>query len=108
MVVNVQQIQRGLTNYIESEIASKAVGAKKFAVYFLVPQINKKVSDTITQLSCNDMFCELFDGNGNIELEKVYNQAKDAIRRTGQIELVGIAFSESDIDSLYRYISAEV
>lgn len=106
MVVNVQQIQRGLANYIDTEIAQKAVGVKKFAVYFLIPQINQKVTDTITSLTKDDMFATLFDENGNIDLDKVYNQAKDAIHKTGQIELAGIVFTENDIDSLYRYISA--
>lgn len=104
MMVNIQQIQRGLSNYIETEIAQKAVGVKKFAVYFLIPQINQKVTDTITSLSSDDMFSALFDENGNVDLDKVYNQAKEAIRKTGQIEFAGIVFNENDIDSLYRYI----
>ena len=106
MVVNVQQVQRGLSSYIDTEIAQKAVGVKKFAVYFLIPQINQKVTDTITTLTKDDMFATLFDENGNIDLDKVYNQAKDAIHKTGQIEFAGIVFTENDIDSLYRYISA--
>lgn len=107
-MVNVQQIERGVANYIETEIASKAIGVKKFVVYFMIPQINKKIADTITSLSGNAMFAGLCDESGNIDLDAVYTQAKDAIRHTGQIELAGIAFNEGDIDSLYRYISAEV
>ena len=106
-MVNVQQIERGVSNFIENEIAAKAIGVKKFAVYFMITQINKKIADTITSLSGNAMFAGLCDENGNIDLDKVYTQAKDAIRRTGQIELAGIAFNEGDVDSLYRYISAE-
>ncbi len=106
MIVNVQQIQRGLANYMDAEIAQKAVGVKKFAVYFLIPQINQKVTDTISELNKNNMFAPLFDEHGNIDLDKVYSQAKDAIHKTGQIEFAGIVFTENDIDSLYRYISA--
>jgi hypothetical protein len=105
MVVNVQQIERGLSEYIEREIAQKAVGVQKFTVYFLMPQITKKVSDTLTGLQNNKMFAEIFDENGNVELDAIYNQAKEAIRKTGQIEAYGIVFRESDVDSLYRYIA---
>ena len=43
MYVNTQQIQIGVTNFIENEIAKKAVGANKFMVYFAMPIINKKI-----------------------------------------------------------------
>lgn len=105
MLVNVQQIQRGLASYIENEIARQAAGVKKFTVYFMIPQITTKVGNVIVSLQDNDLTKDMFDENGNIELDTVYSQAKEAIRKTGQIELAGIVFNESDIDSLYSYIS---
>ena len=46
MFVNTQQVQVGIANFIENEIAKKAVGANNFIVYFALPIINKKVTQT--------------------------------------------------------------
>jgi actin-related protein len=47
---------------------------------------------------------DYFDENGNIHLDEVYNTAKTAIRKSGQIQMFGIIFSESDVDKLYSFI----
>ena len=47
MKVTIQQIQRGLTNYIEAEIGSKAVGKAKFLTFFFAPQISNEVGKFI-------------------------------------------------------------
>ena len=102
MVVNVEQVQAGVLNFIEKEIASKAVGVKKFGIYFLLPTIKNKV---VTYLSSvKGLVPELFDENNNIEIDKVYGFAKDAIKKSGQFEFMGIIFNETDVDKLYSYI----
>ena len=39
MNISIRQFQTGIVNYIEQEIASKAVGIKKFMVYFIIPNL---------------------------------------------------------------------
>jgi hypothetical protein len=103
MVVNVEQVQNGVINFVEKEIASKAVGIKKFGIYFMLPTIKSKVSTYL--FSIKDFMPELFDENNNIEISEVYNFAKDAIKKSGQFEFMGIIFNETDIDKLYAYIT---
>ena len=104
MFVNTEQVQLGVTNFIENEIAQKAVGANKFMVYFALPIINKKIAQSLESFSTNDLTKEMFDANKNIDIDIVYNMAKQAISKSGQFVLYGIVFNETDIDKLYTYI----
>lgn len=103
-MVNIEQIQMGLNKYIEEEIAKKATGFNKFAVYFALPSINKKIPQLITNFKDNEMAKDFFDENGNINLDEIYNNAKIAISKSGQFSLYGIIFNETDVDKLYNYI----
>ena len=101
----IEQIQNGVVKYVEQELASKAVGVKKFAIYFILPTIKTKTVGYIQQFK--PIFPEFFDSNGNVDLDKVYNQSKDAIRNSGQFEFAGIIFNETDIDRLYVSIKGD-
>jgi hypothetical protein len=108
MFVNTQQIQLGVTNFIENEIAKKAVGFNKFAVYFAMPVINKKLTSYIDSFSSNPLTKEFFDENKNVDLDAIYNMAKSAVQKSGQFVYFGIMFNENDIDRLYSYIKGEI
>ena len=102
MVVNLEQIQKGITLFVEKEIAPKATGIKKFGIYFMLPTIQKTVANYLTKIK--EFMPDLFDENENVKLDEFYNQAKSAVQKTGQFEFMGIIFNESDIDKLYTYI----
>lgn len=103
-MVTLQQVERGIVNYIETEIANKAVGFQKFGIYFLMPQIPKKIESLFSKNKDNEMFKIYLDENGNIDLDAIYNNSKQAIRKSGQFEMYGIIFNETDIDKIYNYI----
>ena len=46
----------------------------------------------------------MFDDNMNIDVDIVYNMAKEAVKKSGQFVMYGIVFNETDIDKLYSYI----
>lgn len=98
----IEQIQTGVINYVEQEIASKAVGLKKFAIYFILPTIKDKTAEYIMQFK--PMFPELVDSKNNVDLDALYNYGKSAIQKSGQFEFMGIIFNETDVDKLYDYI----
>lgn len=102
MVVNTEQIQKGVISYIEKEIGSKATGFKKFGVYFMIPLINKQVVDYVNKF--RGVVPEMFDENGNVKIDEVYNNSKQAIQKSGQFEFAGIIFNEIDVDKIYSYI----
>ena len=104
MFVNTEQVQVGVSNFIENEIAKKATGVNKFIVYFAIPIVNKKIVDYINSFSKNKFTKDMFDENNNIDLDLVYNMSKDAVKKSGQFVLCGIIFNETDIDKIYTYI----
>ena len=104
MMVNLEQVQTGIVNFVDREIGSKATGLKKFGVYFLMPSIKKTVADYLLKLK--GFMPELFDENNNVDIDKFYSISKDAIRKSGQFEFMGIIFNETDIDKLYSYIKS--
>ena len=53
MYATTQQVQLGVTNFIDNEIAKKAVGANKFMIYFAMPIINKKIMQYVESYSKN-------------------------------------------------------
>jgi allophanate hydrolase subunit 1 len=108
MFVNTQQVQLGLTNFVENEIAKKAVGLNKFMVYFAMPIISKKVMQYVDAYSKDPLTKDMFDDNRNIDIDTIYNMAKTAVQRSGQFTMYGIVFNETDIDKLYSYIKGEL
>lgn len=104
MIVTVQQVQTGVINFIEHEIAQKAIGIKKFGIYFILPQINNKVPMLVNKYREVELAKDFFDENGNIKLDEAYATAKTAIAKSGQVEFFGIIFNETDVDKLYSYI----
>ena len=103
-MVNLEQIQLGILGFVEKEIASKATGFKKFGIYFMMPTIKKSVADYLVKMK--SFMPDLFDENGNVDLDQFYNLAKDAIKKSGQFEFMGVIFNETDIDKLYSYIKS--
>lgn len=104
MLVNTEQIQVGLINFIEQEIARKAVGYQKFLTYFSMPIAKKKVEQYVNAFSQNEFTKDMFDENGNVDLDVVYNMAKEAVKKSGSFVAYGIVINETDIDKLYTYI----
>ena len=104
MFVNTEQIQMGVTNFIEQEIAMKAVGFQKFATYFVLPKINKVVEHYIKQLKDNPIVKDFFNENGDVNIDELYNMAKMAVRKSGQFAVYGVILNENDIDKMYTYI----
>lgn len=104
MFVNKEQIQIGVTRFIENEIGKTAVGFNKFATYFALPIINKKIGGYIDSFATNPLTKDMFDENRNLNLDEVYNMAKNAVQKSGQFSYLGIIFNETDIDKLYNYI----
>lgn len=102
-MVTIDQIQKGVRDYVDAEIGSKATGFRKFGIYFVLPSIDKSITKYLSKLK--EIMPDKFDENGNVNVDDVYNCAKSAIKKSGQFEFMGILFNETDIDKLYYYIS---
>ena len=105
MFVNTQQVQIGVTNFVEQEIAKQATGKWRYIYQLAVPRVGRVVCDYINTYRDNILVKDLFDENGNIDLDKLYDECVDAIRKTGKFECFGIWVSEDTLKTIYGYIS---
>lgn len=104
MEASLDKIKSGMSQYLESELATKTTGLPKFLTYFCIPVITSKADDLYHSLQDNILAKDFFSEDGDVDIDRVYNLAKDAIHRSGSIEMLGIRFNEADVDSLYHYI----
>lgn len=104
MFVTTNQIQIGIANFVENEIAAKAVGFQKFATYFVLQKLNGIVASYVKSLRDNEWMKDLFDADGNVDIDALYNMCKKAIRKSGQFEFFGVILGETDIDKIYSAI----
>jgi hypothetical protein len=100
MLVTNKQIENGILAFVEKEIAAKATGFKKFAVYFIMPNLKNLIPEYMNKL--------MLTNTNDVDLDTLYNNAKIAIKKSGQFEFMGVIFNETDVDLLYRYIKEGV
>lgn len=104
MIVTIDQLRHGVTNFIDAEIGQRTSGVSKFAIYFALPSITANVDKGIDQLRSSALADGMFDDNGNIDLDAVHARAVEAMRRCDNVEIAGIRFREADINALRDYI----
>lgn len=104
MIVNITQIRTGIIRFVEQEIGAKATDFDKFKINFISARLPKTIDKMFIQYKDNEFFKHYFDENGNINLDELYNDVKEAARKTGKFNLAGIIFDETDIVKLYEYI----
>ena len=109
MKINIEQLQRAITEYFNQEILSKAAGWKKFSTALLFNMYKMKLVDIVNSLAENTLIkvTGVIDDNHFIDVDTLYTHAKDAIQKSGQFELMGIIFTETDIDKLYSIIRTQ-
>ena len=106
MVVSIDQVRVGVKKYVEMEIANKATGVVKFLVYFMLPSIDKGVVDYINKAKESAMFSEMFNENGNIMIDDVYDRAVFAMEKSGKVLLdkFSLTLDKTDVEKIYQYI----
>ena len=104
MIVSISQIKTGIIRFIEQEIAAKATDFDRFKVNFVLPRIPKLIDKLFVQYQDNILFKQYFDENGNVNLDELYNDVKEASKKTGKFLFAGLIISESDFIKMYEYI----
>jgi hypothetical protein len=106
-MININQVKTALSLYIENEIANKASGLTKFLTYFVLGSMQSKFDDYIKTITENPLFAlsDIYNKQTNeIDIEKLYTYAKNAMQKTGSLTMYGIIFKPEDIDILFDYM----
>lgn len=104
MMVSSEQVINGIVKYADAEIGAKSDGIGKFLVYFALPSIPRKAKAYIETMRNSGAFDDVFDGNGNINIDALRDRAKEAMQKCVSVEVMGLAFREPDVDAIYEYI----
>lgn len=104
--MNISQIEIGLTNFINSEIASKAPGHIKFLIYTGMSLAAPKFELMFNQYKDHPIIqaLEIIEPDGDIDVDNLYTAMKEAMKKMGRVEYMGIIFTEHDVDKLYEYL----
>ena len=102
----------GAKEYVETEIASRMTGMNAFAIYLVMPSLEKKVSDLYDKISTDDLLSDLFCDNGCIELDALKKRAVEALDAIGgklHIGFLGseIALDKEDFEKIYLCIKSK-
>jgi len=104
-MVNIEQVEKGIHSYAERELASKVNGLSRFAVYMVLPSVNRIVYDNYEKLRHNGIIADMLDDEGNIDIDMLRERAITAMEHVHSIEMYGFRFSKDDIDMLYDHIT---
>lgn len=110
MKVNIEQIQRAITEYFNQEILSKTTGWKKFTTDLAFSIYKTKLPDMFLRWAEIPLIkgTGLIDENHFVDVETLYTHAKNAIQKSGQVEFMQILFNDTDVDKLYNFIKNTV
>ena len=102
----------GAKEYVETEIASRMTGMNAFAIRFILPSLEKKVSALYDKFSTDDLFSDLFHDNGYVDLDALKKRAVEALDASGgklHIGFLGseIALDKEDFEKIYLCIKSK-
>lgn len=110
-MATLQQVQRGLCRYVDTELLPKMTGIKKIGLGAYMAL----AANNLTALAANYLehpaikILGLSDAQGNIDIDKAYNAVipmfDNGVKHSVDLPLVGsIILDRSDVDKLHRYI----
>lgn len=104
MYVTIDNVRNGVSVFVEREIAAKAVGVQKFITYMAIPLVGGAVVKYAQAFKENPITAKFFNENGEVDIDELYNMAKNAVRKSGQFTVYGVILGETDIDKIYANI----
>lgn len=110
MTISIQQLQRGLSRYINLEMISKMTGAKRWVFGAAAEIYTGNIAKIINTLKANPMIAmlDVIDENDRIDIDKLYGailRQADQGSITVDMPLVGaFTFGRGDVEALYNYI----
>lgn len=103
-MVNIEQIQLGINNYVDSEIISKGIPSQKFLYGVFKGSVISKIPKIVNKYKDKLIMLDIMNNDNMVDIDNLYKLSKESIKNSGQFTFMGLIFGESDIDKLYEYI----
>lgn len=112
MKASKESVIRGAKEYIQLEIAQRMTGLNAFAINFLLPSLEKKFSMLYDKCAKDELFSDLFDENGFVDLDALKCRAMDALNASGgklHLEFLGseITLGKEAFENIYLCIKSK-
>lgn len=106
MNVTKEKLHNAILTYAEEEIARKATGLTKFASYFLITSLANHPEKTVGALLDNPLIqmTDIVNADGTIKADDLYSAARGAMEKSVSVNISGITFTVSDIDTIYNIL----
>lgn len=102
--MELKHVQAGIVAYLERELIPKADFKTQFKLWAGIAFANVKVEKLYQENLSKLVSMGIVDGQGNIDIETMYQCLKFAMKKTGKYQIGDIIFNEEDIDKIYEYI----
>lgn len=99
---NIEQVKRGICNYIDAEVVPIVGGWKGVALGVGAALVVENKSDELVKNPFVQMM-GVIDGN-QIDVDKLYTKIKLKAQGKWPMDIAGFKASESDLDKLYQFI----
>lgn len=101
-----EQIKTAIQVFVDRDLISKGTSSQKFFTFMAANLVLGKIDAIWPNIAGNQALTMfgLVDEQGNLEAQDVLRSAKEAMDKSGPINVAGIIFSRNDIDSFERYL----
>lgn len=97
-----QEIKMGIQRYVDKELSPQLHGAKGVGIRIILAVGIDGVAEKYLEHPMLETI-GIKDTEG-IELDKLYEVAKQEVQKEGKVEVAGILFDASDVEKLYQEI----
>lgn len=109
MVITLEQAQAGLAQFIDTELVPHLSGMKKIGLAAYSALAARNIASIVRQYQNHPAVAvmNIFDADGNLDIEKLYNALDPLFAEKQKIEVPMIGefiFDHSDLEKLYRYM----
>lgn len=105
-----EHIKTAIQIYVDRELMNKGTPNQKFVTFMGASLLMNKLDSVWSTLASNEVVSMLgiVDSAGMVDVDAVVNAAYAAIDRSGQVNVAGLVFNRSDIESFHRYMQEAV
>lgn len=106
MKLNEMQLYSAINEYIDKEIMPLGASMKmteQFAFGFKMGVVKRKIQNVVKSYLNNDAskILGIVDDSGYIDIDTLYQSAKDVMAQMQQITVAGLTFKDTDLVKLY-------
>lgn len=110
-MVKQNQLQQALNTFIDNELAplANSMPPMKQFIYGVELGVLKRKCSTLVSNFMNSQGAKLLSivDNDEVDVETLYKAFSEAMEKQGSIELMGVKFTNADINKLYQIIKEQ-